>query len=216
MVRWNFALAVIVSIASMTLYYNDAHAAFRSGGFGGFRSSGSYSRPSTTFGRSLSVRPMPSLPKARSVPSFPKASARPTITPRPTIQPSPRVAPQTANLYRVRPLFHTTPRYTYHDYYYHAPVYSSGPSFWDIWFWSYMMGNHQTVVQQAAIPHCGDGLYLDKNNTCQKLPVCGANQRLTKDMICEVIPNEPKKAEAVPPSGDRAQPNWEKAIEFNP
>jgi len=214
MFRWNFALALIVSICSLGLYINGAHAAFRAGGFGGFRSSGSFSRPSTSFGRSLSVRPMPTLPKTNRIPSFPKAPTRPTIAPRTAAAPSARVIPHTTSLYRTRPLYATTPGYVYHDYYYHAPVYSSGPSLWDIWVWSYIIGNHQTVVQQAAIPKCGDGLYLDKNNTCQKLPQCAANQRLTKDMVCEVIPSEIKKSEATP-SGDVAKPNWEKAIEWN-
>jgi hypothetical protein len=76
-----------------------------------------------------------------------------------------------------------------------------------------MFSHNSTPANSAPTVRCGDGTYLDKNNTCQQLPKCGANQRLTKDMICEVIV-EPVKAESLP-SGDVGKPNWEKAIEWD-
>lgn len=78
-----------------------------------------------------------------------------------------------------------------------------------------MFSHNSTSSTSAPVVRCGDGTYLDKNNTCQQLPKCGANQRLTKDMVCEVI-EEPKKAEVAVPSGDVAKPNWEKALEWEP
>lgn len=201
----NFSLAVFVSICCLGLWYSDAHAArsFSSHSFGG--------RSSSSFGSSLRVRPMSPLPKPVTVPP-PRIQPLPRIQPAPAVSPSPHV--QTAPLYRVRPLYRTTPGYQYNDYYYHAPVYQApSTSWWDIWFWSYMFSHNSTPSAAAPVVRCGEGTYLDKNNTCQQLPKCGANQRLTKDMVCEVI-EEPKKTEATAPTGEVAKPNWEKALEW--
>ena len=209
----NFSLAVFVSICCLGLWYSSAHAA-RSFSSRSFGSRSFSSRSSSSFGSSLRVRPMP---KASSKPisaPTPRIQPSPRVQPAPAIQPSPRV--QAAPLYRVRPLYRTTPGYQYNDYYYHAPVYQApSTSWWDIWFWSYMFSHNSTPSNAAPVVRCGDGTYLDKNNTCQQLPKCGANQRLTKDMVCEVI-EEPKKTEAAAPSGEVAKPNWEKALEWEP